>query len=170
MFCPKCGKEVPPGSAVCPFCGEKLASGSPQVDLSNIGGMVSSFDIKAIDNLLSIIGCACSLLATFLPVISVSFLVSVSANLFQVGGAAVFWALLILLSAIGGAVLLILQKDKLYMGCAGLNAVISLIAIISIIGAINDSEGLGHIGFGFFFLLAGAILMVVGAVMKLRKN
>ena len=80
------------------------------------------------------------------------------------------WGILFLALSIAGAVVLILGKDKIYMGIAGATAVIALIAIIQLIRGVAESEGLGHLGIGFFFLLAGAVLMVVGAVMKVRKG
>lgn len=170
MFCTNCGTQVPDDANVCPNCGQPMkkaaapASTGTQVDLSGVAKVFKEFNYTALDNLLTLIGCAVLLISIFIPLVGRG---GTSVNIFKMdSGFYVFQGVMLILLAIADAILLIFGFEKIFL-CTAYVTSLAFMTVFTIVFSIGLFE-YGSLGFYLMFIATG--LIVAGAVMKLLRR
>lgn len=178
MFCPQCGKEVDDNANVCPFCGAQLkksqsaASGGTAVS----GAAPAQSDAMAfVGIIVGVIGALLVIIGTFLPMIqdTTGFGLKYSIMINDEFGEARWRFLGIVLIAIAAVSVLFsfLRIKVVSIIFATVNLIVSGVFCFALVSAVNEDDYSKYFkyGAGFYCLVAGAVILLVGSILLKKK-
>ena len=179
MFCSKCGSELVEGSKFCNYCGEKIVLKERKTnDDVNNNSLISkeeddicenkirrdennvSTDYFYLFNGIEITGLLFAILSIFLPFVKVGLLgISRTITLLEGDG--------IIIAGISVVVIIFLVIKKCLFGVIGsfLLSILNGYEIVSYIRLKNESGGLAELEVGFYLLVIGSVLVILGMVL-----
>ncbi len=177
MFCPQCGKEVDDNANVCPFCGAQLkksqsaASGGTAVS----GVAPAQSDAMAfVGIIVGVIGALLVIIGTFLPLVQDSLGIGLSSSLMNGGVAGNDLKILgfaLIATAAVSCLFVVLRIKVAAIIFSVINLLVSGFICFAIVSGMNDSDtfGLVKYGAGFFCIIAGAVILLVGSILLKKK-
>ncbi len=175
MFCSNCGKEIPDNSLVCPECGATLKSAATATQAATpvASGAPASDGIAAfIGIIVGAVGAIVGIIGTFLPLVQDSLGIGLGESLMGTSGMSGDLRILGIIAIVISAITLLFVLLRLKVVAiifSVINVAFAGFICFATIHGMKDTYGLVKYGAGFYCVIAGAVILLVGSVLLKKR-